>query len=80
MLNPKKLGVSGGILWSLCLFICTILSMYTGYASEFLNMMAGAYPGYSISWLGSIIGLFYGFVDAFIGLFLLAWIYNKLNI
>ncbi len=80
MLNPIKLGVSGAILWSLCMFICTILAIYTGYASEFLNLMAGVYPGYSISWLGSIIGLVYGFADVFIGLFLLAWIYNKLDI
>lgn len=79
MLNPKKLGIAGGILWSICLFICTILAMYTGYAKEFLNIMISIYPGYSISWFGSIIGLVYGFFDAFIGLFLLAWIYNKLN-
>jgi hypothetical protein len=80
MLNPKKLCVSGGILWSICMFICTILAMYTGYFTQFLNLMASIYPGYSISWLGSIIGLAYGFVDAFVGLFLLAWLYNKLDI
>ena len=25
MLNPVKLGISGGILWGFCMFICTIL-------------------------------------------------------
>jgi len=79
MLNPIKLGVSGGIVWGLCMFICTILAMHVGYSVNFLNLMADIYPGYTISWLGSIVGLIYGFFDAFIGLFLLAWIYNKLN-
>lgn len=79
MLNPARLGLSGGILWALCMFICTIISIYTGYASDFFNIIAGVYPGYSISWPGAFIGLAYGFADGFIGLFLLAWIYNKLS-
>ena len=79
MLNPIKLGISGGILWGLCMFVCTILAMSVGYATEFLHLMAGIYPGYTISWWGALIGLVYGFFDVFIGLFLLAWLYNKLN-
>lgn len=79
MLNPIKLGISGGILWGLSLFIFTILAIYTGYPAKFLDLMADIYPGYSISWPGSIIGLVYGFADAFVGLFLLGWLYNKLN-
>lgn len=79
MLNPVKLGISGGILWGGCMFICTILALLFGYSTEFLNMMASIYPGYNISWGGSLLGLIYGFLDSFIGLFLLAWIYNKLN-
>jgi hypothetical protein len=54
--------------------------MYTGYSTEFLNLIASIYPGYSISWSGSIVGLAYGFADGFVGLFLLAWLYNKLEI
>lgn len=79
MLNPLKLGIAGGILWGLCMFICTILAMYTGYSTEFLNLIAAIYPGYTISWWGTIIGFIYGFLDAFVGLFLLAWLYNKLD-
>jgi hypothetical protein len=80
MINSKKLGISGGILWSLSMFICTILGIYTGFASEFLHMMSGMYLGYSVSWPGAFIGLVYGFADGFFGLYLLAWIYNKLDI
>ena len=79
MLNPIKLGVSGGILWGLCMFVCTILGIYLGYPEKFLNLMTDIYPGYMISWWGAIIGFIYGFLDGFIGLFLLAWIYNKLK-
>lgn len=80
MLNATRLGLAGGILWGIGMFICTILALYTGYATHFLEIMADIYPGYSISWGGSIIGLIYGFLDVFIGLFLLGWLYNKLKI
>lgn len=79
MLNPIKLGISGGILWGLCMFICTILAFYFGYSAKFLNIMTDVYPGYTISLFGSVVGLIFGFIDGFIGLFLLAWIYNKLK-
>lgn len=37
-LTPRNLGLAGGILWGLCLFITTLISMFTGYAMEFLSM------------------------------------------
>lgn len=78
MLNCKKLGLAGGIIWSFSMFICTILALYTGYSSEFLNLIATVYLGFSISWTGAFIGLIYGFIDAFVGFYLLAYLYNKL--
>lgn len=78
MINALKLGVSGGIVWGSCIALCTILAIFTGYSAEFLHLMTTVYPGYSISWVGVIIGLGYGFFDAFIGLYILAWLYNKL--
>lgn len=79
MLHPKKLGLAGGILWGFCMFICTVLALFTGYATQFLHIMASIYPGYTISWIGSFIGLLYGFADGFTGLYVLAWLYNKLS-
>ena len=78
MLNARRLGLAGGILWGLSMFVCTLISLYTGYGTAWLNLMADIYPGYTISLIGSVIGLAYGFADAFIGFFLLAWLYNKL--
>ncbi len=79
MINPKNLGLAAGIFWGVSMFILTILSMYTGYANAWLVLTESFYPGYTISWSGSILGLIYGFLDGFIGLYILAWLYNKLN-
>ncbi len=79
MLNAKNLGLAGGLLWAFSLLILTVICMFTGYAEGFLGVFEALYPGYNISPVGAIIGLAYGFADAFVGLFLLAWIYNKLG-
>ncbi|MFQ6036459.1 MAG: bacteriophage holin [Sedimentisphaerales bacterium] len=79
LLNPKNLGLAGAIIWGLCIFITTLVSLGTGYAEEFLNVLASIYPGYKVSLLGSLIGLAYGLFDGFVDLFILAWIYNWLE-
>lgn len=79
MLNAKNFGLAAGIFWGLSMFVMTLINIYTGYAGQWLSLMADIYPGYEISFLGSVIGLAYGFVDGFVGLFIFAWIYNKLN-
>ena len=79
MIQPVKLGLAGGILWGLGMVLCTCLSLWTGYATQFLMLMADIYPGYTISFEGIAIGLVYGFLDAFIGLVLFGWLYNKLQ-
>lgn len=76
--NAKKLGLAGGILWGLALFLTTLLGVWTNYAHNFLNILIGIYPKYRITYAGSILGLIYGFIDGYVGLYLLAWIYNKL--
>ena len=78
-LDAKSLGLSAAILWSVILFLMTILSIYTGYAAGFLEMIAGIYPGYRISWPGAFAGIILGFIDGFIGGYLLAWLYNRLT-
>jgi hypothetical protein len=78
-LSPLRLGIAGGIIWSVSMFICTILAINIGYSEKLLEVMVGIYPGYSISAAGAVLGLVYGFIDGFAGFFLLAWIYNKLS-
>lgn len=76
-LNAISLGLAGGVIWALSLFIMTWISLFTGYATMFLAIMMDIYPGFDISVAGSFIGLCYGFFDGFIGLFLLGWLYNR---
>lgn len=77
-LNTKALALTGGILWGVALMLMTWVAMSSGYAQEFLELIMVAYPGYSLSFTGSLIGLALGFVDAFVGLYIFALIYNWL--
>jgi hypothetical protein len=77
-LNASRLGLAGGILWGLCMFVMTLVSVPTGYAADFLKMIGSVYLGYHVSLAGSIVGLIYGFLDGFIGLYVLAWLYTRL--
>ncbi len=76
IINPKSLGLAGGILWGISLMVMTWFSIWTDYGSLFLSIITDIYPGYSISFLGSLIGLLWGFLDGFVSLFLLGWLYN----
>lgn len=78
-LDAKSFALSGGIMWGLGMFVLTLLSLWTGYAAGFLALMAIIYPGYSISFVGSLVGMVYGFVDCFVGLYVFAWLYNRLS-
>lgn len=79
-LNALKFGVAGGILWGLSILVIALVNLYVfpGYAGLFLSVLASGYPGFEPTLWGSFIGLIYGFFDAFIGLTLFAWIYNRL--
>jgi hypothetical protein len=79
MLNPKSLGLAGGILWGVSLLLLTYLNMFFGYGTMWAPLIADVYKGYEVSFVGSIIGLIWGFFDAFIGLYILAWLYNKFS-
>jgi hypothetical protein len=78
MIDAKRFGLAGGILWGGYMFLATIISLYTGYGETLLNIMGELYWGYAISWLGAFVGLAYGFVDGFISFYIIGWLYNKL--
>lgn len=79
MLHSLRLGIAGGLIWSVSLFVLTFVWMNTDYAPMFQDFMMQVYPGYEISVKGAFIGSIWGFLDSFIGFYLLAWIYNKLG-
>lgn len=78
-LNASKFALAAGIVWGLCMFVMTLISVQNGYGADFLHLIAGIYPGYTITGGGSVIGLIYGFLDAGIGGYIFAWLYNTLN-
>jgi len=75
-LDRRALGLAAGILWGLCVFLCTLWVMARG-GGEHLLLLSKFYPGYAISAVGAILGLVYGFIDGFISGWLLAWLYNR---
>jgi hypothetical protein len=79
MLHPVRLGVAGGVVCGVALFLCTLFAVWTGHAAPYLHLLVDVYPGYTVSGIGSVVGLFWGFVKGFVGFYVLAWIYNKLS-
>ena len=79
MLNATKFGLAGGIGWGVCVFLTTLLSVWTGYGSAFLQMLSSLYPWFGITVGGAFLGLIEGFIDGFACLFVLAWLYNRLS-
>jgi len=75
-MKAVSLGLAGGVVWGVMMFITTLISVGTGYAGAFLAVMASIYPGFAITVPGAFVGLAYGFVDGFIGLLVLGWLYN----
>lgn len=76
-LNPTAMGLASGILWALGAFTITLTAIYLNYGSVFVELMSSVYLGVDISLKGAFLILPWSFVDAFIGGFLLAWIYNR---
>lgn len=78
MLDKVKLGIAGGTLIGLSLFLITLLSSFFGYAPKLVEIFMDIYPGYNASLWGCFLGILYGFADGFFFFFFLAWIYNFL--
>lgn len=78
-LSPKAFGLSMGILYGLCLFISTLIAIYTGYLNGIMQLLVGIYPWYKVTLGGAFIVLVEGLIDGFVSGFLFAWIYNKVG-
>lgn len=75
-LDAKALGLAGGILWAVVLFIWTWIAASTGWGIEILNLIAQGYIGLAPTAAGSIVGAIWAFIDAFVGLWIFAKLYN----
>ncbi len=77
-LHSVKFGLAIAIVWSVVTFIMALTSMYLGWCDQMQEVLSSIYIGYMPTWTGAFIGLVWAFIDAFIGGFLVAWLYNKL--
>lgn len=75
MLKPKALGLAAGLLWGGGCFFAGLTAIF-GWGDRFVEVMGDIYLGYSPGIIGALIGGIWGFIDAFIGGFLLALLYN----
>ena len=78
-LDARSFGLAGGILWGLSMALITVMAMNLGWGSVFVNLLANVYPGYTVSYFGALVGAVWGFADAFIGLYIFAYLYNWLQ-
>jgi len=78
-LNEKALAISLGVLWSLAILSLSIIAMMSeNYLHNVVAFFSSIYLGYSLSFTGILIGMVWAFIDAAIGGWFLAWLYNKL--
>lgn len=77
-LNATAAGLAFGIMWAVSLFFFVIFSILWGYGSEWVTLIGSVYLGVDTTWAGAFIALPWAFVDAFIGGYIVVWLYNKL--
>lgn len=76
MLDAKRLGLAGGVVGALLVFLLTLMSLYTGFGTMSLTMISDLYLGYTITWSGALLGGIYGFIQTYVYFYLLAVFYN----
>ncbi len=76
-LDPKACGLAFGVLWAGGVVIMGVAALVSSWAQPFVDVLSVMYVGYSASVIGILIGAVWGFLDAFIGGWVFAWLYNK---
>ncbi len=78
-LNALKLGLAGGIVGAFVVFCSTLLGVYGfSQAADSMASTMWANYGYSVTWGGAFLGLIIGFAYAFVLVWAVAMVYNKL--
>lgn len=77
-LDAKAFALTTAILIGAGSFLLTLLSVLTGFAREFFDLIAPFHPGYSHTVLGAVISAFWMTVYGLIAGFLFSTIYNSI--
>ena len=77
-LNVKAFALTTAILSGAGSFLLTLLSVLTGFAKAFFDLIAPFHPGYSHTVWGAVISAFWMTVYGLIAGFLFSTIYNSI--
>lgn len=77
-LNVKAFALTTAMLSGAGSFVLTLLSVLTGFAKEFFEIIAPFHPGYSHTLAGAFISAFWMTIYGLIGGVLFASLYNSL--
>jgi len=76
-LDPKALALAGGILWGAGAALLAWIAMATNMALPIVELLSHGYIGMAPTFVGGLIAGAWGFIDAGIGCWLFAHIYNR---
>lgn len=78
-LDIKAFSLAIGLMWASAVALLSIIASASDhYLHNITNFLSSIYLGYDLTFIGILIGIFWAFLDAAIGGFVFAWIYNKL--
>lgn len=77
-LNAVKFGLALGLVWGVSAALLALFASFLGWGTGMVEVLSSLYIGYAPSTLGAAIGLVWGFIDAFVGGFIVIWLYNRL--
>jgi hypothetical protein len=75
-----RIALAIAIVWAPAVLILGVATGYTAtYGHKLVEVVGSVYYGYGPGWGPALVGMAWGFVDAFIGVLIIAWIYNLLG-
>lgn len=77
-LNVKAFALTTAILSGGGSFVLNLLSVLTGFAKEFFDLIAPFHPGYTHTLLGALISTFWMFIYGYVFGAVFVLIYNSL--
>lgn len=73
--DGKALGKAMGLLWAGAVVVLGATAR-SGWGDEWRELLSDVYLGYDSTQRGLVLGAIWAFLDAFVGAYLLAWLYN----
>jgi hypothetical protein len=77
-MNEKvKWALSTGIVFAFGTLVLGLLATFFGWGMPIVDLFGTGYLGYQATIVGSLIGAIWAFADAFIGIYLIIWVYER---